>query len=48
VRDYHEQLRIAVAKPRIQLGLGQEKAALAAGFSSGRQLRRALLRWQPQ
>jgi len=48
VRDYHEQLRIAVAKQRIQQGLGQEKAALAAGFSSGRQLRRALLRWQPQ
>lgn len=48
VRDYHEQLRIAVAKQRIQQGLGQEKAALAAGFSSGRQLRRALLRWQPE
>ncbi|EIC85618.1 GlxA family transcriptional regulator [Serratia sp. M24T3] len=48
VRDYHEQLRIAVARQRIQQGLGQEKAALAAGFSSGRQLRRALLRWQPE
>lgn len=47
VRDYHEQLRIAVAKQRIQQGLGQEKAALAAGFSSARQFKRALLRWQP-
>ncbi len=48
VRDYHEQLRIAVAKQRIQQGFGQEKAALAAGFSSARQLRRALLRWQQE
>lgn len=46
VRDYHEQLRIAVARQRMQQGLGVEKAALAAGFSSGRQLRRAQLRWQ--
>lgn len=45
VRDYHEQLRIAVAKQRMQQGFGLEKAALTAGFSSGRQLRRALLRW---
>jgi len=46
VRDYHEQLRIAIARQRIQQGFGLEKAALAAGFSSGRQLRRAQLRWQ--
>jgi methylphosphotriester-DNA--protein-cysteine methyltransferase len=46
VRDYHEQLRIAVARQRMQQGFGLEKAALAAGFSSGRQLRRALQRWQ--
>jgi len=46
VRDYHEQLRIAVAQQRLQQGLGIEKAALAAGFSSGRQLRRAQERWE--
>ncbi|MFI3310576.1 helix-turn-helix domain-containing protein [Ewingella allii] len=45
VRDYHEQLRIAVAQQRLQQGLGIEKAALAAGFTSGRQLRRAQERW---
>ncbi|SPZ62985.1 transcriptional activator FtrA [Serratia quinivorans] len=41
VREYHEQLRLAVARQRLQQGYGLEKAALAAGFSSGRQLRRA-------
>jgi len=45
VRDYHEQLRIAIARQRLQQGLGVEKAALAAGFSSGRQFRRAQERW---
>lgn len=45
VRDYHEQLRIAVAQQRLQQGFGIEKAALAAGFTSGRQLRRAQERW---
>lgn len=45
VRDYHEQLRIAVAQQRLQQGAGIEKAALAAGFSSARQLRRAQERW---
>jgi len=47
VRDYHEQLRIAIAQQRLQQGEGAEKAALSAGFSSSRQLRRALQRWQP-
>ncbi|GAB2946519.1 GlxA family transcriptional regulator [Hafnia psychrotolerans] len=46
VRDYHEQLRIAIASQRLQQGLGIEKAALAAGFSSGRQFRRAQERWE--
>lgn len=46
VRDYHEQLRIAVAQQRLQQGLGIEKAALAAGFSSSRQFRRAQERWR--
>lgn len=46
VRDYHEQLRLALARQRLQQGEGAEKAALAAGFSSSRQLRRALQRWQ--
>ncbi|WP_192456321.1 GlxA family transcriptional regulator [Musicola keenii] len=41
VREYHEQLRIAVAQQRLRQGVGVEKAALMAGFSSGRQLRRA-------
>ncbi|RLM10193.1 AraC family transcriptional regulator [Gibbsiella quercinecans] len=45
VREYHEQLRLAVAQQRLQQGYGLEKAALAAGFSSGRQLRRAQQRW---
>ncbi len=46
VREYHEQLRLAVAQQRLQQGLGIEKSALAAGFSSSRQLRRAQQRWQ--
>ncbi len=46
VREYHEQLRLAVAQQRLQQGLGVEQAALAAGFTSSRQLRRAQLRWQ--
>lgn len=46
VREYHEQLRLAVASQRLQQGYGLEKAALAAGFSSGRQLRRAQQRQQ--
>lgn len=46
VRDYHEQLRIAVAQQRLQQGAGIEKAALAAGFSSARQFRRAQERWR--
>ena len=46
VRAYHEQLRIAIAQQRIQQGAGIEKAALAAGFSSGRQFRRAQERWE--
>lgn len=41
VREYHEQLRLAVAQQRLQQGVGVEKAALMAGFTSGRQLRRA-------
>jgi transcriptional regulator GlxA family with amidase domain len=45
VRDYHEQLRIAVAQQRLQQGAGIEKAAFAAGFSSARQFRRAQERW---
>lgn len=47
VREYHEQLRLAVAQQRLQQGMGIEKSALAAGFSSSRQLRRAQQRWQP-
>lgn len=41
VREYHEQLRVGVARQRQQQGESAEKAALAAGFSSARQLRRA-------
>ncbi|MEA9389948.1 helix-turn-helix domain-containing protein [Acerihabitans sp. TG2] len=48
VREYHEQLRLAVAQQRLQQGLGIEKSALAAGFSSSRQLRRAQQRKQTQ
>ena len=46
VRDYHEQLRLTIAQQRLQQGEGNERAALSAGFSSSRQLRRALQRWQ--
>lgn len=46
VREYHEQLRLAVAGQRLQQGMGREQAALAAGFTSARQLRRAQERWQ--
>lgn len=46
VRDYHEQLRLALARQRLDQGQGNEQAALAAGFSSSRQLRRAIERWQ--
>lgn len=46
VREYHEQLRLAIAQQRRQQGEGSEQAALAAGFSSSRQLRRAQQRWQ--
>lgn len=46
VRDYHQQLRLAIARQRLQQGEGSERAALSAGFSSSRQLRRALERWQ--
>lgn len=46
VRDYHEQLRLTVARQRLHSGEGSEKAALSAGFSSARQLRRAQQRWQ--
>jgi len=46
VREYHEQLRLAIVQQRRQQGEGNEQAALAAGFSSSRQLRRAQQRWQ--
>ncbi len=48
VREYHEQLRLAQAQQHLQQGEGMEKAALSAGFSSSRQLRRASARWAPQ
>lgn len=48
VRDYHEQLRLGIARQRQQQGEGAEKAALAAGVSSARQLRRARDRWRDQ
>ncbi|WP_205756443.1 hypothetical protein [Lonsdalea iberica] len=41
MRECHEQLRLTVAEQRIRQGIGVEKAALLAGFSSARQLRRA-------
>lgn len=46
VRDYHEQLRLTIAQQRLHSGENSERAALSAGFSSSRQLRRALQRWQ--
>lgn len=48
VREYHEQLRLGIARQRQQQGEAAEKAALAAGFSSARQLRRARQRWDDQ
>jgi len=44
VRDYHEQLRLVIAQQHLQQGKSYEQSALAAGFSSARQLRRALER----
>lgn len=44
VRDYLEQLRLALAEQRLLQGSGTEQAALAAGFSSARQLHRARCR----
>lgn len=41
VRDYLEQLRLAVAEQWLLQGRGMEQAAMAAGFSSPRQLHRA-------
>lgn len=46
VRDYHQQLRVAIVQQWLQQGKGAESAALSAGFSSPRQFRRALQRWQ--
>ncbi|WP_434628233.1 GlxA family transcriptional regulator [Chromobacterium sp. CV08] len=39
--DYHRALRLALARQWRAGGLGKEKAALAAGFSSARQMDRA-------
>lgn len=44
VRDYLEQLRLAVAEQWLLQGRGIEQASLAAGFSSPRQYHRARLR----
>lgn len=44
VRDYLEQLRLAVAEQRLLQGSRMEQAAVAAGFSSPRQLHRARAR----
>jgi transcriptional regulator GlxA family with amidase domain len=41
VRDYLEQLRLALAEQRLLQGSGVEQAAQAAGFTSARQLHRA-------
>lgn len=41
VRDYLEQLRLVIAEQALLQGQGAEQAALAAGFSSPRQLHRA-------
>ena len=46
VHDYHQQLQLALAQQHLQLGDSFEKAALAAGFSSARQMRRAQQREQ--
>ncbi|WP_312243041.1 helix-turn-helix domain-containing protein [Pantoea sp.] len=48
VREYHEQPRLGIARQRLQQGEGAEKAALAAGFSSARQFRRARQRQKDQ
>lgn len=44
VRDYLEQLRLVIAEQALLQGRGAEQAALAAGFSSPRQLHRARAR----
>lgn len=44
VRDYLEQLRLVIAEQALLQGQGAEQAALAAGFSSPRQLHRARAR----
>lgn len=44
VRDYLEQLRLAVAEQRLLQGQRMEQAAVASGFSSPRQLHRARAR----
>ncbi|MGY5954845.1 helix-turn-helix domain-containing protein [Kosakonia sp. BK9b] len=44
VRDYLEQLRLAIAEQWLLQGRGAEQAAFAAGFSSPRQLHRARAR----
>jgi transcriptional regulator GlxA family with amidase domain len=41
VRDYLEQLRLALAEQRLLQGSGVEQAAQSAGFTSARQLHRA-------
>lgn len=41
VRDYLEQLRLVIAEQALLQGQGAEQAALAAGFTSPRQLHRA-------
>lgn len=41
VRDYLEQLRLAIAQQWLLQGRGVEQAAIAAGFSSPRQFHRA-------
>lgn len=41
VRDYLEQLRLAIAQQWLRQGRGVEHAAIAAGFSSPRQFHRA-------
>ena len=41
MRDYLEQLRLAVAEQWLVQGRGVEHASQAAGFSSPRQLHRA-------
>jgi transcriptional regulator GlxA family with amidase domain len=45
VRDYLEQLRLAVAEQWLLQGRGVEQASLAAGFSSPRQFHRARQRF---